>query len=75
MSFVKNRDDWHRADIVAAVKKRGTTLSAIARKAGLSPSTIRNALERPWPKGERLIAEAIGVQPSVIWPSRYQLRG
>jgi len=75
MSFEKNHDDWHRADIVAAVKKRGTTLSAIARQAGLSPSTIRNALERPWPKGERLIAEAIGVQPSVIWPSRYQLRG
>lgn len=74
MSFVKIHDDWHKADIVAAIKKRGTTLSAVARNAGLSPSTIRNALERPWPKGERLIAGVIGVEPAVIWPSRYQQR-
>ncbi|EEJ2444476.1 helix-turn-helix domain-containing protein [Salmonella enterica subsp. enterica serovar 13,23:y:e,n,z15] len=25
----------------------------------------------PWPKGERLIAEALGVAPEKIWPSRY----
>jgi Ner family transcriptional regulator len=26
---------------------------------------------RPWPKGEWLIANAIGVHPAEIWPSRY----
>ncbi|USS95683.1 helix-turn-helix domain-containing protein [Serratia symbiotica] len=25
----------------------------------------------PWPKDEWLIAEALGVHPSEIWPSRY----
>ncbi|WP_249891443.1 helix-turn-helix domain-containing protein [Mixta hanseatica] len=25
-----------------------------------------------WPKGERLIAEALGVAPEQIWPSRYR---
>ncbi|WP_416822092.1 helix-turn-helix domain-containing protein, partial [Cronobacter sakazakii] len=25
----------------------------------------------PWPKGEYLIAEALDVHPSIIWPSRY----
>jgi Ner family transcriptional regulator len=29
------------------------------------------ALVRPWPKGELLIAEAIGISPAEIWPSRY----
>lgn len=63
--------DWHPADIIAALRKQDTTLAAVSRKAGLSSSTLANALSRPWPKGEWLIAEAIGIHPSEIWPSRY----
>lgn len=65
--------DWHNADIIAALKKKGTTMAAVSRLAGLSSSTLANALTRKWPKGERLIAEAIGVRPEVIWPSRYDI--
>ncbi|MBA4820889.1 helix-turn-helix domain-containing protein [Pantoea ananatis] len=64
-------EDWHPADIIAALRKRGTTLAALSRQSGLSSSTLANALSRPWPKGEWLIAEAINVHPSEIWPSRY----
>ncbi|ROD80150.1 hypothetical protein C4Z03_027390 [Klebsiella pneumoniae subsp. pneumoniae] len=32
---------------------------------------MNNALDRRYPKGERIIASAIGVEPSEIWPSRY----
>ncbi|ANS40880.1 MULTISPECIES: helix-turn-helix domain-containing protein [Serratia] len=63
--------DWHPADIIAALRKKGTTLAAVSRKAGLSSSTLANALSRPWPKGEWLIAEALDVHPAEIWPSRY----
>ena len=63
--------DWHQADIIAAIKKKGTTMAAVSRRAGLSSSTLSNALTRKWPKGERLIAEAIGVKAETIWPSRY----
>ena len=63
--------DWHQADIIAAIKKKGTTMAAVSRRAGLSSSTLSNALTRKWPKGERLIAEAIGVKAEAIWPSRY----
>ncbi|CAB5646177.1 helix-turn-helix domain-containing protein [Providencia hangzhouensis] len=66
-----NGSDWHRADIIAALKKRGTSLARVSRDAGLNSRTLNNALDRPWPKGERLIAEAIGISPSLIWPSRY----
>ncbi|EAV6588350.1 transcriptional regulator [Salmonella enterica] len=64
--------DWHSADIIAALKKRGTSLSAVSRKSGLASSTLANALNRRWPKGERLIADALGVAPEKIWPSRYR---
>ncbi|AEX51723.1 Ner family regulatory protein [Rahnella aquatilis CIP 78.65 = ATCC 33071] len=63
--------DWHQADIIAAIKKKGTTMAAVSRRAGLCSSTLSNALIRKWPKGERLIAEAIGVNAETIWPSRY----
>ncbi|RKR53852.1 Nlp family transcriptional regulator [Yokenella regensburgei] len=63
--------DWHPADIIAGLHKKGTSLAALSRSAGLSSSTLANALTRPWPKGEYLIAEALGLHPSVLWPSRY----
>lgn len=66
------REDMHRADIVAAVRKAGTSISALSVKSGLKPTTLNNALERRYPKGERIIAEAIGKTPQEIWPSRYQ---
>ncbi|MCE0828210.1 helix-turn-helix domain-containing protein [Buttiauxella sp. A2-C2_NF] len=62
---------WHKADIIAGLRKKGTSLAALSRAAGLSSSTLANALVRPWPKGEFLIAEALGVHPSEIWPERY----
>ncbi|WP_275555620.1 helix-turn-helix transcriptional regulator [Mixta sp. Marseille-Q2659] len=65
------KQDWHAADIIAALHKKGTSLAALSRQAGLSSSTLANALNRPWPKGEWLIAEAIAVHPAEIWPSRY----
>ena len=66
------QQDWHPADIIAALKKRGTSLTAVFRNAGLASSTLTHALNRRWPKGERLIAEALGIAPEQIWPSRYR---
>lgn len=67
----KKFEDWHRADILAAIKKKDTSLAALSRAEGLSASTLANALTRPWPKGEILIAKAIDKEPWEIWPSRY----
>lgn len=49
------KTDWHPADIIASLRKRGTTLAAISRQAGLSSSTLANALSRPWPKENGLL--------------------
>lgn len=63
--------NWHPADIIVALKKHGTSTAALSRKAGLSSSTLANALTRPWPKGELLTAQAPDIPPDVIWPERY----
>ncbi|AKJ41059.1 helix-turn-helix domain-containing protein [Pragia fontium] len=69
--MIPRKENWHSADIIAALRKRGTTLAALSRQSGLSSSTLANALVRPWPKGEWLIADALEKHPSEIWPSRY----
>lgn len=68
---MKKKTDMHPADIVAAMKKRQTSLAELSRRVGLSSGTLANALKRPWPKGEFIIAAALGMHPSEIWPSRY----
>lgn len=72
--------DWHKADIVAALRKAGWSLSRLAIANGYSHrSTLSRAMTDPgWPKGEEIIAAAIrkgrehpNIQPWDIWPSRY----
>ncbi|MDM5073177.1 helix-turn-helix transcriptional regulator [Aeromonas caviae] len=64
--------DWHRADVIAALKKRGMNITSLSRDSGLAAGTLANALRAPWPKGEKIIAGALGLEPKDIWPSRYQ---
>lgn len=63
--------DWHKADILAALKKKKISMAGLSREHGLSDGTLLNALNRNWPRGELIIANAIGVTPQEIWPSRY----
>ncbi|HID49175.1 MAG TPA: transcriptional regulator [Chromatiales bacterium] len=68
----QSTQDWHPADIKAALEKAGWSLSRLSIHHGYaSRTTLKYALRKPWPKGERLIAEAIGMDPATIWPSRY----
>lgn len=64
--------DWHRADVIAALKKKGLNITALSRDSGLAAGTLANALRAPWPKGEKIIADALGLEPKDIWPTRYQ---
>ncbi|MEG0202900.1 MAG: helix-turn-helix domain-containing protein [Citrobacter sp.] len=63
--------DWHREHIVAAVHVKGFTLRELSLRAGLKKDSLKNALYRSCPKYERIIADALGVSPDEIWPSRY----
>lgn len=59
---MNSKKDWHSADIIAALKKKGTSLSALSRQSGYAPSTLTNALVRPWTKGELIIASVLGIE-------------
>lgn len=67
--------DWHREDVKAAVRKRGTTIAALAGLHGLKPQALLRTLVVPREAGERIISEFIGVPPQRIWPSRYHKDG
>ncbi|WP_374342656.1 helix-turn-helix domain-containing protein [Azonexus sp.] len=67
-----SREDWHPADIKAALDKAGWTLRALAQHHGLTSSTpLSHTFLRSYPLNEKRIADAIGVTPQEIWPSRY----
>ncbi|MFZ6644455.1 helix-turn-helix domain-containing protein [Undibacterium sp. TJN25] len=68
------QDDMHRADVVAALHKKGWSLRALSRESGLSDGTLKSALDRPYLKAEGIIAAALGVTPEAIWPARYAKR-
>lgn len=70
----KNTADWHRADVVAALKKAGWSVRALSMAHGLSPNTLKGALTSPYPKAEKIIADALGLAPEEIWPQRYAAR-
>jgi Ner family transcriptional regulator len=67
--------DWHPADIVAALRKAGWSFRQLSKHYGLNPGTLKRAVQAPYPNGERLVAAAIGVKPQEIWPSRYDKDG
>ena len=62
---------WDRHTIKAALGQRGLTLVGVARAAGLEPSSCKVALRRRHKPGEAAIAAALGVNPAVLWPTRY----
>jgi len=67
--------DWHKADIKAALEKGGWTFRSLASHLEVSHAALTSALIKPYPASERRIAEAIGVHPMVLWPSRYDEDG
>lgn len=72
-SKTHSKQDWHRQDILAAIRKRGIPAAELARQNGYSnPGTFYNVFKAPYPKVERIIARFLGVDPCEIWPTRYQ---
>ncbi|MBF0127682.1 MAG: helix-turn-helix domain-containing protein [Magnetococcales bacterium] len=71
----KNRpatQDWPNSKIKMHLEDAGWTLRRLSVARGYSPCAAAKALHQPvTPPLERIIADAIGVDPSVIWPTRY----
>lgn len=63
---------WHRADIRAAVEKRGQTLRGLALSRGLHKMACSRALAARNTPGERAISDLIGVPLWDLWPDRWR---
>jgi Ner family transcriptional regulator len=62
---------WHPQDIMAAVRKRGTSLQALARNHGFAPTTFNKALKHRFPNAHAVIASFIGIERQKLWPQYY----
>ncbi len=71
-----SREDWHPADIVAALHKRGITLRALAKQHGLtSPATLSKAMTHSYPASEKRLADAVGIPVEEMFAARYHPNG
>lgn len=73
-STKKNAVNWHKADILAELKKKGWTLRSLAAEGNVSYSTLKTVFDKSYPKMERLVANAIGISPEIIWAERFAER-
>jgi Ner family transcriptional regulator len=67
--------DMHPADVIAAVRKAGSTIRRLSIEHGYHPCTLKKCLYQQWPGAEAIIASFLGRHPSSIWPSRYDAEG
>lgn len=71
-----SQEDWHPEDIKAALRKKGITLTRLAKLNNVKDSSSFSAcLVRPMRANEQRIADALGVHPKELWPSRYNEDG
>lgn len=70
-STTKAAPDWTRDKLLEQLAFAGWSLRKLALHHGVGPSTLQQTLYRPYPRGEQRIAEALGIKPEQIWPSRY----
>ena len=67
--------NWTKQRILFELRERGVTASELAARAGISRHTIYGGLQRPYPKVNDIVAEALGIQRQVIWPQFYDADG
>jgi Ner family transcriptional regulator len=64
-----------RAWVIYQLGLQGRSLASLARDLGLVRSSPQAALARPYPRMERLLAEAVGVPVHELFPDRYSPSG
>ncbi|EMX0849559.1 helix-turn-helix domain-containing protein [Pluralibacter gergoviae] len=64
--------DWHPEIIKAEIHRRGLSLRALSLQAGYSKDSLKSVLRTPCKPYQQVVADALGVAPETIWPSRYR---
>lgn len=66
--------DMDRHEVIARLRRRGIFLAQLARKHGYSSNLFYVALDRPYPRVEKIIADALDLRVQDIWPNRVERR-
>jgi Ner family transcriptional regulator len=70
------KQDWTRGRMRYELEKKGRrTWREIDLEYGFPVNTISNTMYRPDPRGEKVLADILGLPPQEIWPSRYDATG
>jgi Ner family transcriptional regulator len=70
----KPKKAWDRHEILAALRRKGMTLTALAEKADVSPGGFRTIWTRPNAKAEQTIADFLEEPVEELFPDRYPKR-
>lgn len=65
---------WDRHSILAELRRKGMTLTALAELTGVSPGGFRTIWTRPNAKAEKAISEFLDVPAEELFPDRYPKR-
>ena len=64
-----------RAWIIYQLALQDKSLASIARDAGISRQAIWQALAKPYPRAEKIIADTLELEPHILFPERYDTEG
>lgn len=64
-----------RAWVLYQVQLQGRSLAQIAEAAGVRRQVLYSAFLYPYPRIEKVIADAVGVRPQMLFPERYDADG
>lgn len=67
--------NWHKQDIIAAVRKRGSNLNRLSVENGFFRNTLNVACTTRFPRAHQVIADFLGVPRQTIWPQFYHPNG
>jgi Ner family transcriptional regulator len=64
-----------RAWISFQLTERGTSLAEVARNGKVKRQTLYRVFDRRYPRMQRLVADALRMEPQVLFPERYDADG
>ncbi|MBD9499979.1 helix-turn-helix domain-containing protein [Pseudomonas sp. PDM17] len=53
------------------LRAKGTSLAKLARELDVSGPAVKNVKRTAYPRMERAIAKALGIEPRDLWPERW----
>lgn len=64
-----------RAWVIYRVSLQGRSLAHYAREAGVTRTCLYRAFIQPYPRMEKIVADAVGLTPQILFPERYDADG